>query len=171
MENKEEKKRGRPTDFKEEYVEQVYKLCLLGATDKFLADFFDVTETTINNWKISHPSFFESLKHGKMLADMEVAKSLYDSCFDRQIPEKTAFKVKNVFYNEAGKRIESEKVEIVEISRAVPSDFKSKAMWLASRQKDIWGQDKNVNEEEMTQPILTNNPLADDTADDSTQED
>jgi hypothetical protein len=32
--------RGRPTKYKEEYNEQAYKLCLLGATDKELADFF-----------------------------------------------------------------------------------------------------------------------------------
>ena len=35
---------GRPTEYKEEYNEQVYKLCLLGAKDKELADFFNVEE-------------------------------------------------------------------------------------------------------------------------------
>lgn len=56
---------GRPTYFKEEYVELAYKYCLLGATDKDLAQFFEVTETTINNWKNDHPEFFESIKKGK----------------------------------------------------------------------------------------------------------
>lgn len=68
---------GRPTEYKEEYNEQVVKLCRLGATDKEIADFFDVTEQTINNWKSAHPLFFESIKKGKVLADAEIANSLY----------------------------------------------------------------------------------------------
>ncbi len=36
--------------YQEDYAEQAYKLCLLGATDNTLADFFEVSEQTINNW-------------------------------------------------------------------------------------------------------------------------
>ena len=49
---------GRPTLFKEEYLEQAYKLCLLGATDADLADFFGVDEDTINLWKRTHKDFY-----------------------------------------------------------------------------------------------------------------
>lgn len=68
---------GRPSRYKQEYAEQVEKLCKLGATDKEIADFFGVTEQTINNWKRSHPQFFESIKKGKLLADAEVADKLF----------------------------------------------------------------------------------------------
>lgn len=68
---------GRPTAYKEEYDEQAYRYCLLGATDKFLADAFGVSEQTINTWKKQHPSFLESLKSGKIEADARVAESLY----------------------------------------------------------------------------------------------
>ena len=46
----EQNKQGRPTKYEEEYNEQAYKLCLLGATDKEIGDFFNVDERTINNW-------------------------------------------------------------------------------------------------------------------------
>ena len=68
---------GRPTAFKPEYPDQAYKLCLLGATDKQLADFFDVSEQTINTWKGKYPEFLESLKRGKTVADAEVAEALF----------------------------------------------------------------------------------------------
>lgn len=68
---------GRPTEYKPEYDEQVVKLCRLGATDKEVADFFNVTEQTINNWKSAFPTFFESIKKGKVLADAEVADKLF----------------------------------------------------------------------------------------------
>lgn len=83
---------GRRTDYRPEMAEQAEKLCRLGATDKELADFFDVTEQTVNNWKSSQPGFFESLKKGKILADAEVANSLYNRALgsDDYPPDTTA---------------------------------------------------------------------------------
>lgn len=68
---------GRPSKYKPEFVEQARKLCLLGATDRELADFFGVTDVTLNTWKLRHPEFLESLKLGKEAADARVEKSLY----------------------------------------------------------------------------------------------
>jgi hypothetical protein len=68
---------GRPTKYKKEYNEQVYKLALLGATDKEFADFFNVGEKTINNWKEKEPEFLQSIKEGKIEADAKVSESLY----------------------------------------------------------------------------------------------
>ena len=71
-------KQGRPTKYKPEYDEQAAKLCQLGATDKQLAGFFKVSESTLNLWKLEHPSFSESLKLGKSVPDENVKRSLYD---------------------------------------------------------------------------------------------
>src|SRR5215831_15756104 len=38
---------------------------------------FDVSESTIDNWKAAHPEFLAALKTGRELADAEVANSLY----------------------------------------------------------------------------------------------
>jgi DNA-binding XRE family transcriptional regulator len=69
-------KLGAPTLYRSEMDEHARKLCLLGYTDAQLGVFFGVTEQTINNWKIEHPSFFESIKSGKDIADCEVVDSL-----------------------------------------------------------------------------------------------
>jgi hypothetical protein len=68
---------GRPEEYMPEYAEQAYKLCLLGASDAVLADFFEVSEMTINNWKKRYDDFYLSLREGKTQADANVAKSLY----------------------------------------------------------------------------------------------
>lgn len=70
-------KRGRPSSFKPEFVEQAYKLCLLGMTDAEMAAFFEVTEDTVNEWKKVHPEFSVSIKSGKANADADVAEKLY----------------------------------------------------------------------------------------------
>lgn len=68
---------GRPTKYKPQYCKQAYRLCLLSTTDKDLADFFEVDESTINNWKNEYPKFLESIKKGKIKADSEVAEKLF----------------------------------------------------------------------------------------------
>ena len=112
--------------YKPEYDEQAYKLCLLGAIDEQLADFFGVTETTINNWKIGHPSFLESLKRGKMLADADIAHSLYQrakgySCIETKIATHEG-------------RI-TDKVNVV---KNYPPDATSAIFFLKNRQPKMW---------------------------------
>lgn len=68
---------GRPPKYHEGMVKQARKLAQLGATDREVADFFDVTEKTIYSWQHEHPKFCEALKVGKAVADDRVEKSLY----------------------------------------------------------------------------------------------
>jgi hypothetical protein len=71
------KKRGRPTKYREEYAEQVHKLCLLGATDEQIADFFGVAVSTVFEWNERQPEFSEARRNGKEIADATVAEALY----------------------------------------------------------------------------------------------
>jgi hypothetical protein len=68
---------GRPSKFKPDMVEQARKLALLGATDREMADFFEVAESTFYLWKLEHPELSEALKVGKEAADGRVEQSLY----------------------------------------------------------------------------------------------
>ena len=82
---------GRPTEYLEEYNEQAYKLCLLGATDKEMGEFFGVSEVTINAWKTKFPEFLKSLKQGKIKADADVAEKLYQRALGYEHPETKVF--------------------------------------------------------------------------------
>lgn len=77
MTDDETNKGGRPSDYREEFAVQAEKLCLLGATDMEIADFFEVTDRTIYRWKHAHPEFCQALKAGKEKADERVERSLY----------------------------------------------------------------------------------------------
>lgn len=84
---------GRPTVYDSSYPEKVYKLCLLGATDAEIADFFEIAESTLNLWKLEHPDFSESIKRGKLTADSEVAESLFNRAKGFEYDEVTYEKV------------------------------------------------------------------------------
>ena len=116
---------GQPTKYREQYNEQARKLCLMGYTDKDLAGFFEVAESTINNWKIEHPSFLESLKLGKEVADAEVTASLYQRATGYSHTETKVF-------NNQG--------EIVthDVKRIYPPDPISIKYWLNNRQPERW---------------------------------
>lgn len=68
---------GRPSKYKPEFAVQARQLTDLGATDRELATFFEVAESTLNLWKLAYPEFSESLKLGKDAADKRVEQSLY----------------------------------------------------------------------------------------------
>jgi hypothetical protein len=138
---------GRKTAYKEEYNEQAYKLCLLGCTDDEMAQFFEVDVSTIHNWKLGFPKFFDSIKAGKVFADLKVANALYDSCTDRTVVETEAIKVKN------GK--DQEKIEIVETTKVIPADFRSQRFWLTNRKYDKW-KDKHEVSGDPENPLYHN---------------
>lgn len=68
---------GRPSAFKPEYAKQVEKLCLLGATDIEIADFFGIDVRTVYRWKHDYPEFCQAIKTGKETADERVERSLF----------------------------------------------------------------------------------------------
>lgn len=131
MSGKEKNKGGRPSRYKAEYVEQAYRLCLLGATDAEMADFFRVTEQTLNNWKKSHPEFFESITRGKLLADAEVAEKLYQRA--------------KGYSHEAVKIFNHQGVEmIVPYVEHYPPDTQAASLWLRNRQPAKWRDKQDI---------------------------
>lgn len=70
-------KMGRPTEYREKYNTLVYKLCLLGASDKEIASCLGIATSTYYLWQEEYADFSESIKEGKLIADADVAHSLY----------------------------------------------------------------------------------------------
>lgn len=117
---------GRPTRYKPEFDVQAYKLSLLGADDKELADFFEVRESTVDRWKLRHPGFCESIKSGKIQADSEVADKLYQRAKGYSHPEDKIF------------HSDKSGVIIVPTTKHYPPDTGAAALWLKNRRKVYW---------------------------------
>ena len=125
-------KGGRPTRYKAEFAEQAYKLCLLGATDKEMADFFEVDERTINNWKVAHKEFFQSIKKGKIKADADVAHSLYNRAkgYEQEIVKVFQFQGDPV---------------IVPVVEKVAPDTTAAIFWLKNRKPAEWRDKQEID--------------------------
>ena len=129
---------GRPTAYRPEYAERAAKLCALGATDDELADFFDVSQRTINRWKISFPEFCQSVQQAKDEVDARIERSLFHRAAGHYVKEQQAFKLKAVEYAD-GKRVkESEDVKVVELDRYQAPDTAAQIFWLKNRRSKQW---------------------------------
>lgn len=116
---------GRPSKYKSDYDKQAAKLCKLGATDKDLAEFFEVSESTLNLWKINHESFSESLKLGKDSADNRVERSLYHRACGYSHPEDDI-------------RVVSGEIVVTPTTKHYPPDTTACIFWLKNRKPDDW---------------------------------
>lgn len=108
----------------------------MGATDADMAAFFEVSESTINLWKIEHPEFSESAKRGKASADMHLASKLFSRAEGAEWEEEQAIKVKVGAHEE--------RVEIVTIKRSAPPDTTALIFWLKNRQPKKWRDRQEV---------------------------
>jgi len=117
---------GRPSNYEgEETDTQAQKLCKLGATDSDIADFFEVSEQTINTWKFRHPSFLESIKRSKQELDETVVRSLFHRARGYSHPEDKIFCNNGV-------------TTTVKTTKHYPPDTGAMVFWLKNRQKDQW---------------------------------
>lgn len=136
------KKEGRPTKYNQSYCKKAYKLSLLGATDKELADFFDICEATINNWKNDYPEFLESLKRGKYEADAKVASRLYKRALGYS-------------HEDVDIKMYEGQIITTKLTKEYPPDTTAAIFWLKNRQPDKWRDKKDVAFEGTVKSIIT----------------
>lgn len=149
-------RKGVKPAYRDDYPAQAHKLCLLGVQDRDLAAFFGVCRKTILNWKTTYPDFADAITRGKKSADMEVAASLYQATLDRVITTKQAIKCKEIYYDDNGKRVEKERVEIVEVEKHIPADFRSQQFWLKNRNPKLWSDKYSEDDDEGPKAVTLN---------------
>ena len=112
----------------------------MGATDEEIADFFEVSVATINNWKKEHPEFLESIKKGKLLADANVANRLYERAMGYEHEEEKIFQ-----FNGSIMRVDT--------VRHYPPDTTAAIFWLKNRQSKKW-RDKHEVDANLSIPVV-----------------
>lgn len=138
---------GRPTKYEVKYNSQAYKLCLLGAIDRDLADFFEVSEDSIHVWKKVYPKFKAAILKGKKVADIKVAESLFKTATGFQTDEVTFEKCDNKVNLEATttgdlKTEDGYKKKVV--TKFIPPNITAIKFWLINRDKQNWRDKQEV---------------------------
>ena len=129
--------------YKKEYNDQAEKLCKLGAADREIADFFGITKATLYSWHKKHPEFKEACGRGKLIADANVASSIYSRANGYTHPE-------TKFFLSEGEVITAETV------KHYPPETAAGIWWLRNRRPDLWSQTPDANRQGTQLPTQIN---------------
>ncbi|WP_418763393.1 helix-turn-helix transcriptional regulator [Enterocloster sp.] len=130
-----------------------------GMTDEEIARQIGISRSTLIEWKKKYPQISKALSDGKDFADRLVEDSLYKKAMGFYVFEQKAFKVKNIEYDENGKKIsEKEELQTAEERHYIEPDIKAIIFWLKNRKPEIWKEkieENSVDEEGSGVLILT----------------
>jgi len=120
---------GRPTKFTKEIKVKAEKLSRRGFTDVEISEIIEVSERTVNRWKIKQPEFCQSMGLWKDNADEKVEKSLFERACGYEHPET---KVQFVQGKDGGKW------ETIDTVKHYPPDTPAASLWLRNRRPKDW---------------------------------
>lgn len=115
------KKDGRPSDYRAEFARDAEKLTTIGATQKEMADFFEVSESTIDKWKKKYPEFLRRISRGRITHDMEMGQALREKAKGYRV------RATKIFCSDKGG------VTKVPYTEVYPPDTPALKFWLTNR--------------------------------------
>lgn len=123
---------ARPT----KYIEGVHdkwaaSLAIDGHIDVEIAKRMGIAKSTLNKWKKEYPSFSDSLKMNKQVADARVKECLYKRALGYSYKEKKVIVELDHEGNQKPAKIETTEKEIV-------PDTTAQIFWLKNRDPDNW---------------------------------
>lgn len=120
---------GRDSTYDPSMNDAARKLALLGLNNEEMAEFFGVTARTLYNWFDQHPAFFHAVQEGKVIADANVADSLYKRATGEHVQVEKIVKGREGNY------------QSMKYMQYIPGDTGAAMNWLKNRQRGKW-QDK-----------------------------
>lgn len=116
---------GNKSSYRHEYVEQVRKLCKIGATEYEVGQMLGVSVMTLWRWRGDHPEFAEAFRLGREAASERVEHSVFHRA---------------VGYTFASEKIVTvdKKVVRVPIKEHIPPDVQAQQFWLTNRRRGEW---------------------------------
>ena len=116
-----------------------WSLALQGATDEDIANAFGITRRTVLRWRENYPSFDESLKRGKEIADSKVERSLYKKAIGYDYTESE--NIVEIDPKTGG----SKPVRIKKTNKHVAPDTMAIMYWLNNRKRAQWCQKQEIS--------------------------
>lgn len=134
-------KYGPKVELTEDHLKQVEWLTKLGATNKQLAEFFEVSDATIEGWIKKYPEFKEAKRRGGIEADMKVVQSLYKRAVGYSYIETEYSAVTDI---ETGQTLALEDMaKVKKTKKRIPPDVKAALQWLQIKHRAVWS---NINQ-------------------------
>lgn len=109
-----------------------------GLTDEQISHNMGISRKTLAQWKTKYGDIGDTLKKGKEIVDIEVENALLKKAKGYNAEVHKTFKVKEVYYDEEGRRCEKEHLETGIDEVHVAADTPAQIFWLKNRRPDKW---------------------------------
>ena len=128
-------KKGRPTKYDPKNSPRLaYAMALAGRTDRQIAEFMEIGESTLNLWKTKYPDFLESLKKGREEPDDQVERSLFERATG--YVNRNAVKI----FMPAG----ADEPVYATYHEHIAPDVTAQIFWLKNRRPDRWRERQEI---------------------------
>ena len=132
---------GRPTKFKESFVQDAVQICEMGATIPELAESLGVSRRSIYQWASKYPAFAHALKVGKAPADDRVERSMFQKAVGFTTTEtKRKYAVTQGKDGKDVRTLVSEEIH----DKSYAPDVTAGIFWLKNRRPELWMDRKSI---------------------------
>nr|WP_315022915.1 hypothetical protein [uncultured Aminipila sp.] len=114
-----------------------------GMSDKDVAKRLGIAYSTLRLYRDKYEEFEEIMNTSKSYANASVESALYRKAAGFTVKIREPVKLKELHYDERGKKVETERIEMVETEKYFPPEFSSIAFYLTNREPDKWAYNKN----------------------------
>jgi hypothetical protein len=125
---------GRPSLYRPENAEIARLACMLGATNETLAERFEVSPRTIDNWIATILDFSNAVRQGRQVADETVVSALFARATGMER------KMTKVFCHRGQPVTANYTVQL-------PPDVRACIFWLRNRRPEQWRENRPLVEE------------------------
>lgn len=115
-----------------------------------IANNIGINESTIYDWKKKEVKIYEALKKGKEVADYEVENAVYKRAIGYTIEIKEQKIDKDGCVHDTTREVH------------IPPDTTAQIYWLKHRQREKWGEEKEISNESKTKITIVNSLPKDD---------
>lgn len=123
-----------------------------GLDDKQIAANIGYNETYFYELKAKIPELSEALARGRAPLEFAVESKVYRRAIGGTVKRQQAVKVKDVYFDEEGRRCERERVEVVDLEDELPSDMSAAFFWLRNRKPKVWNKPMPKEDDETSVP-------------------
>ena len=116
----------------DQFVFDVYRYALAGYGNGEIARLLNMRQQTMKKYIDENERVQEALMVGREDATANVAKALYEKCFDRYV------EVEEVKQTNKGE------IQKVKVNRFVPADYNAQKFFLQSKSPDKWGRSNSM---------------------------
>lgn len=116
-----------------------------GLSASQLAEKMGISRSTLYSWLKENPDILDAYTRGGGCADAEVINMLYQRCIGYTKTVKKPQKIRQIEYNEDGKKIkEYDEVIFVDEEIYVPPDTAAQKFWLTNRDSGNWKAESKI---------------------------